>query len=257
MRRFRRRARELAIAIPVLIVDGGEREAEGESACQADLQQARAGALGGENRDGEGDGEQVARGAGEENDQRTGEEDEHPLRQKVAPAPGAPDQDAGTDRDGTPEERVPIVERGADGEWQRVERRNPEGREYQPCQMAGERDGAFDFLRQHLESVGGQVIRQNASGERAGGEALENLPGDDCGDGSERGDLRSAPFSSVKKQDRDQQDGLIRGERRQTPSRWKRRATAERTCDRRRKCRARWRAARARRTASPIRAMFH
>ena len=96
----------------MLIIDEGEREAEGESAGQADFEKPGTGALGGENRDGERDGEQVARGAGEEDDQRAGEKDEHPLREEVAPVASAPDQDAGADGDGSPEERVQIVESG-------------------------------------------------------------------------------------------------------------------------------------------------
>ena len=40
------RARELAIAVPVLIIDGGEREAESESTGQAHEQKPAPGALG-------------------------------------------------------------------------------------------------------------------------------------------------------------------------------------------------------------------
>ena len=121
-----KRARELAVAIPVLVIDDGEREAERESTGQADFEKAGPGTLGGENRDGERDGEQVARGAGEEDDQRPGEKDEHPLREEVPPVASAPDQDADADGDGSPEERIQIVESGANGEGDRVERGNPE-----------------------------------------------------------------------------------------------------------------------------------
>ena len=207
------RASELPVAIPVLVVDGGECEAERESARDRDLEQAHAGALGGENRDGQSNGEQIAGGAGEEDRERASEEDEHPLGEKVTPTLGATDENADADGDGCPEEWVVIVEGGADGDGDREERGNRKGRKDQPREMASERDGALQFLREGLQSVGGQVIGQDTGGECACGEALEELPcNEDC-QRRERGDTCGAKLSAVKKKDRHQKDGLVSGER--------------------------------------------
>src|SRR3984957_2198748 len=108
--------RKLAIAVTVLIVDGGERQAEGESTGQAHKQKPARGALGGENRDGQRNRQQVPCRAGKEDDQRSGEKNQHPLREKVAPVASARDQDAYANSNGSPEQRVQIVERRADGE---------------------------------------------------------------------------------------------------------------------------------------------
>ena len=64
--------------------------------------------------------------------------------------------------------------------------------------MTGERDGAFDFLRERLEPVGGHVIGKNARRKRAGGEALENLPGQEDGDGGEGRDARERAIFARK-----------------------------------------------------------
>ncbi len=81
--------------------------------------------------------------------------------------------------------------------------------------MTGERDGAFKFLRERLERVGGHVIGKNAGRQPAGGEALENLPDEEDDDGGESRDARETPFSAVQEKDRDQQKGLIRRKGRQ------------------------------------------
>ena len=93
-----------------MIIHFGEQDAQRQAACHADTEHARTDAAGGENRDRQRDGEQIARRSSEEDGQRAGEEDEHPLRQEIAPVSGAPDQDAGADGDGSPEQRVQIVE---------------------------------------------------------------------------------------------------------------------------------------------------
>src|SRR5580698_2952795 len=138
--------RELAVSIPVLIIHSGERETQCESAGQADGEKARFDALSRQNCDGQRNREQVTRGPGEKDHERSREKDEHPLGEKIAPLASAPDENANADRDGTPEERVPIIERGPNGsdagERDCEERWNPERGEGEPGQMAGQRDSA-------------------------------------------------------------------------------------------------------------------
>ena len=154
------RGGERAVAVPVLVVDGGERERErelrGEGGRQPFDGEAR-----GEDGDRGGHRQQVAGGPGEEDGQGAGEEDADPGEQEArvgfaAPAPG---EGRGGGHQGG-EDDPP----GVDEEHQRV----------------------LEFVLDGLERVGGEVLGELACRHRPGGEAGEKLPGDEDEQGREQ-----------------------------------------------------------------------
>ena len=89
---LRQRVGEGPIAVPMLVVDGGEGEAQGHLHGEAGSQPARK-AAGDQQRDGRGDGEQIAGRSGEEDHHGAGEEDRDPAGEEkdfavAAVAPG-------------------------------------------------------------------------------------------------------------------------------------------------------------------------
>ena len=157
------RGGEGAVAVPVLVVDGGEKERDGELRGECGRQpfdgQAR-----GEDGDGGGHGQQVAGGSGEEDDQGAGKEDADPGEQEtgVGLAAPAPREDRGGRHEGG-EDDPP----GVDEEHQRV----------------------LQFVLDGLEGVGGEVLGELACGHGSGGEAGEELPGDEDYKRGEEGEV--------------------------------------------------------------------
>ena len=154
------RGGEGAVAVPVLVVDGGESEREGELRGEGGRQPFD-GEARGEDGDRGGHRQQVAGGSGEEDDQGAGEEDADPGEQKAgvgvaAPAPG---EDRGGGHEGG-EDDPP----GVDEEHQRV----------------------LQFVLDGLEGVGGEVLGELACRHGPGGEAGEELPGDQDDEGVRR-----------------------------------------------------------------------
>ena len=81
--------------------------------------------------------------------------------------------------------------------------------------MDHERGGSAEILQESGEVIGGEVPGEQGGGDGSAGEALEELPGGQRGgggDGREPGGFPvPAVLPQVQRENRDEEDGLIRG----------------------------------------------